>query len=113
MSEEEDYYNNEESFDDYINASWVDSLLHRQCLIAASAPKQSTVTDWLQMIMEKNVTLIMKVCEDKVSGREQSFRYTGKQNTSSPSKQSSSASRPTTSPFSPVTFTSTTASSSI
>ena len=31
------------------------------------------------MIMENNVKLIMKVCEDKVNGREQCFKYTGKE----------------------------------
>ena len=30
------------------------------------------------MIMENNVKLVMKVCDDKVNGREQCIRYTGK-----------------------------------
>ena len=67
----------EENFDDYINASWVDSCLKKQLLIAASAPKKNTATDFLHMIMENNVKLVMKVCEDKVVGREQCYRYTG------------------------------------
>lgn len=47
-------------------------------MIAASAPKRNTAADFLQMIMENNVKLVIKVCEDKVNGREQCFRYTGK-----------------------------------
>jgi len=68
----------DENFDDYINASWIDSSLKKQLLMAASAPKQNTAVDFLHMIMENNVKLVMKMCEDKVSGREQCFNYTGK-----------------------------------
>ena len=68
----------EDTFDDYITASWIDSCLKKQVLIAASAPKRNTVSDFLHMIMEKNVKLVMKVCEDKVDNKEQCFRYTPK-----------------------------------
>ena len=44
-------------------------------MIAASAPKQNTVTDFLHMIMEHNEKLVMKVCEDKVGTREQCSKY--------------------------------------
>ena len=60
----------DDSFDDYINASWIDSCLKKQLIIAASAPKRNTVADFLQMIMEKNVKLVMKVCQDKVDNKE-------------------------------------------
>lgn len=63
-------------FGDYINASWIDSGLSNKLLIAASAPLKATVCDFLQMIMEHNVKLVIKLCEDKLpSGKEQSFRY--------------------------------------
>ena len=61
-----------------MNASWIDSCLKKQLMIAASAPKKNTVTDFLHMIMEHNVKLIMKVCDDKIGQAEQCFRYTGK-----------------------------------
>lgn len=70
--------NQEENFENYINASWVDSCLRKQFIIAASAPLKNTVTDFLHMIMENNVQLVMKVCNDKVGNKEQCFRYTGK-----------------------------------
>ena len=54
--------NTEDSFDDYVNASWIDGCLKKQVLIAASAPKRNTVSDFLHLIMEKNVKLVMKVC---------------------------------------------------
>ena len=47
-------------------------------IIAASAPTQRTVCDFLQMIIENQVTLVMKVCDFKVNGREQCFKYLGK-----------------------------------
>ena len=83
MSPQTTPFVSEESFDDYINASWIDSSLKKQLIIAASAPKDKTAADFLHMIMEHNVKLVMKVCDDKVSGREQCYRYTGK---SQPSK---------------------------
>ena len=42
------------------------------------APTKSTVCDFLHMIMEHNVRLVMKVCQDKQGSAEQCFRYTGK-----------------------------------
>ena len=69
----------DDEFDDYINASWVDSCLKKQLIIAASAPKKNTAADFLHMIMENNVKLVMKVCGDKVNNREQCFKYTGKE----------------------------------
>jgi len=68
----------DDSFDDYINASWIDSCLKKKLLIAASAPMKKTVCDFLHMIMENNVKLLMKVCDDKVGRHEQCFKYTGK-----------------------------------
>lgn len=53
--------------DDYINASWIDSCLGKRLLIAASAPIRQTACDFLHMIMENNVELVMKLCEDKVN----------------------------------------------
>ena len=69
----------DESFDDYINASWIDSCLKKQLLIAAMAPKENTVTDFLHMLMEHNVKLVLKVCQDKYNTSEQCFRYIGKE----------------------------------
>ena len=43
------------------------------------APKQNNVTDFLHMIMEHNVKLVMKVCQDKYGSSEQCFKYTGKE----------------------------------
>ena len=60
----------DETHEDYINASWVDSGLKKQLIIAAMAPKQSNVTDFLHMIMEHNVKLVMKVCQDKYGSSE-------------------------------------------
>ena len=60
----------DEDFEDYINASWIDSCVQKQLIIAASAPMQKTAADFLHMIMEHNVKLVMKVCDDKVSGKE-------------------------------------------
>ena len=68
----------EDCFDDYINASWIDSCLRKKLLIAASAPKKNTVCDFLHMIIQNNVKLVMKVCDDKVGRHEQCFKYTGK-----------------------------------
>lgn len=36
------------------------------------------------MIMENNVKLVLKVCQDKYNGKEQCFRYTGKDSKSTP-----------------------------
>jgi len=60
----------DETHEDYINASWVDSALRKQLLIAAMAPKKNNVCDFLHMIMEHNVKLVMKVCQDKYSNSE-------------------------------------------
>ena len=60
----------EDCFDDYINASWIDSCLRKKLLIAASAPKKNTVCDFLHMIIQNNVKLVMKVCDDKVGRHE-------------------------------------------
>ena len=49
-----------------------------ELIIAASAPKVTTAADFLHMIMEHNVKLVMKVCEDKVGTKEQCYKYTGK-----------------------------------
>lgn len=68
----------DDDFEDYINASWIDSCTQKRLMIAASAPSKSTVCDFLHMIMEHNVKLVMKVCEDKVQGKQQCFKYTGK-----------------------------------
>ena len=42
------------------------------------APKSSTVCDFLHMLMEHNVKLVIKVCQDKYGNSEQCFKYTGK-----------------------------------
>ena len=55
---------------DYVNASYIDSTMHKNLLIAASAPTKSIVPHFLQMIIENRVTLIMKVCDFKVNGKE-------------------------------------------
>ena len=81
----------DEPHEDYINASWVDSSLKKQLIIAAMAPKQSNVTDFLHMIMEHNVKLVMKVCQDKYNSSEQCFRYTGKEYHNFVRKQNSPA----------------------
>lgn len=39
-------------------------------MIAASAPNKSTVCDFLHMIMENNVKLVMKLCQDKYKEKE-------------------------------------------
>ena len=43
------------------------------------APKESTVRDFLHMLMEHNVKLVLKVCQDKSGNTEQCFKYTGKE----------------------------------
>ena len=66
--------------DDYVNASYINSVLHKKFLIAASAPTKNTVTDFLQMIIENKVTLIIKVCDFKYNNKEQCYKYLGKEN---------------------------------
>jgi protein tyrosine phosphatase len=65
------------SFRDYINASYINSILKKGNIIAASAPTEPIVCDFLQMIIENKISLIMKVCDYKVMGREQCFKYCG------------------------------------
>lgn len=68
----------ENNFRDYVNASYINSIMTKGSIIAASAPTQRTVCDFLQMIIENQVSLVMKVCDFKVKGKEQCFKYLGK-----------------------------------
>ena len=84
--------NSETKFDNYINASYLNSCEQLKLFIAAQAPTEKTTADFLQMIFENNVTLVFMLCEFKVKGKEQCFRYLGKRditiNIGSPSKNS-------------------------
>jgi len=66
-------------FDNYINASYINSSEQLKLFIAAQAPKKHTTADFLQMIFENNVTLVTMLCEFKVKEKEQCYRYLGKQ----------------------------------
>jgi len=70
--------NSETKFDNYINASYLNSCEQLKLFIAAQAPTEKTTADFLQMIFENNVTLVLMLCEFKVKGKEQCYRYLGK-----------------------------------
>ena len=57
--------NDDGKLTDYVNASYINTVLQKKLIIAASAPNKTTVTDFLQMIIENNITLIMKLCDFK------------------------------------------------
>ena len=67
------------TLNDYINASYINTVLQNKLIIAASAPIKKTIPDFLQMIMENKVTLIMMMCDFKVSDKEQCAPYLGKE----------------------------------
>ena len=71
--------NQDTKFDNYINASYINSSEQLKLFIAAQAPKKHTTADFLQMIFENNVTLVTMLCEWKYKDKEQCYRYLGKQ----------------------------------
>ena len=74
--------NQETQFDNYINASYCNSSEHLKLFIAATAPKQNTAADFMQMIFENNVTLCLMVTDwfymNGNKKEEKCFRYIGK-----------------------------------
>mmetsp|Transcript_18730 Transcript_18730/g.17857 ORF Transcript_18730/g.17857 Transcript_18730/m.17857 type:complete len:157 (+) Transcript_18730:391-861(+) len=68
-----------DNFYHYINASYINTSINgekgKQALIAAMAPKENTIEDFWQMVIENKVGLISMVCKEQENGKEMSLNY--------------------------------------
>ena len=60
---------------DYINASHIPGVYVKECFIAAQAPKENTLQDFWQMVMEYKVATIVMVTNFVESGRKKCEEY--------------------------------------